>query len=49
MYIMSSRYQKMDAEERSRYRKDVIFRLIALGCIYAGFTGWWIVMSHLTN
>jgi len=47
--LLSPRYQKMDAEKRSRYRKEVKFRLIALACIYAGFSAWWIMMSHLTT
>lgn len=48
-FRLDPRYQKMDASERSNYRKDVMFRLVALGCIYAGFTGWWLLMSHFTG
>ncbi len=45
MLRLNSRYKKMDTSERSRYRKELKFRLIALSCIYLGFSAWWVLMS----
>ncbi len=45
MLRFNSRYEKMGAAERARYRKELKFRLIALSCIYLGFSAWWVLMS----
>ena len=46
MLRFGPRYHDLDASERARYRKELKIRLIALICIYAGFSAWWMIMSE---
>jgi len=48
MLRLNSRYLKMDVPERARYRKEVKFYLVALSCIYLGFSAWWVLMSPVS-
>jgi len=43
MLQMSPRYRDMSAEERTRYRKELKSRLIALTVVYLAFTAWWVL------
>ncbi|VAW99159.1 hypothetical protein MNBD_GAMMA23-1476 [hydrothermal vent metagenome] len=49
MLRLNSRYEKMDTSERAHYRKELKFRLIALSCIYLGFSAWWVLMSPFAS
>jgi len=45
MLRFGPRYHDLNESERARYRKELKIRLIALACIYAGFSAWWMIMS----
>jgi len=47
LFFLDPRYRKMDAFERARYRKEVKTRLIALSCVYLGFSAWWIIINQI--
>ena len=49
MFKLDPKYRKLDAYKQAQYRKEVKIRLIALSCIYLGFTAWWVIINQFNS